>query len=182
MRVVPVFGRNPPTERERKTPQPTPGRCLSVKIFDWPAWIQTMSSTGHATAHTPRVVAVLLMMGGLLHMQSLEQLEGWVRRDDFGGYHPPRGLAYSGGGLARLGAPGGSQAGPASCLGFRGRFSRGGDRRGRIVRAPFRHLSGLPPSSGARHDGMVPPHCRRQYGRSATTSGPGVGTGSSGRW
>ena len=51
----------------------------TTKIFDLPAWIQTISATGHDTAHTPRVVAVLLIMGGLLHMRSLEQLEGWVR-------------------------------------------------------------------------------------------------------
>ena len=55
----------------------------TTKIFDLPAWIQTISSTGHDTAHTPRVVAVLLIMGGLLHMRSLEQLEGWVRRGRF---------------------------------------------------------------------------------------------------
>lgn len=50
-----------------------------TKIFDLPAWIQQIPSTGIDAGHTPRAVAVLVLMGSLLRMQSLEELERWVR-------------------------------------------------------------------------------------------------------
>jgi len=55
----------------------------TTKIFDLPAWTQTISSPGHDTAHPPRVVAMLLIMAGLLQVRSLEQWEGWVPRGRF---------------------------------------------------------------------------------------------------
>ena len=68
-----------------------------TKIFDLPTWFQTISARGSDTGHAPRTVAVLILVGSLLRMRSLEPLEGWIRRGRLrrfsvgrlGGYHPP---------------------------------------------------------------------------------------------
>lgn len=43
-------------------------------------WFQKISSIGIDATHTPRTVAALVLVGSLIRMRSLEQLEGWIRR------------------------------------------------------------------------------------------------------
>ena len=54
-----------------------------TKIFDLPTWFQTIPLTGADTGHSLRGVAALVLVGALLKMRSLEQLERWSRRGRF---------------------------------------------------------------------------------------------------
>ena len=54
-----------------------------TKIFDLPAWFKTIPSTGTDTGYSRRGVAALVLVGALLKMRSLEQVERWSRRGRF---------------------------------------------------------------------------------------------------